>query len=173
MLFWKNVIPTFQILESPWQLALLTTITPMIFVDTSNLCAHPTFPQKIVKLIYNLYSNEASGYDDISPFTLKTAVYIISLPFSIILNLCASNGVFPNELEVAKVIPVYRSGCPNEFGNNRPISLSSIAKNFERVILNRMVSFLERNNLIISTQFGFHYKHSTIQPILYLITESY
>ena len=36
-----------------------------------------------------------------------------------------------------------------------------------------MVSFLERNNSIISTQFGFRHKHSTIHPILDLITESY
>ena len=75
---------------------------------------------------------------------------------------------------MAKVILVYKSSCPNESGNYRPISLlSSIAKIFERVILNRMVSFLERNNLIISTQFGFCHKHPTIHPILDLITESY
>ena len=75
---------------------------------------------------------------------------------------------------MAKVIPIYKSGCPNEPGNYRPISLlSCIAKIFERVIFNRMVSFLERNTLIISTQFGFRYKHSTVHPILDLITESY
>ena len=141
---------------------------------SSYIYLHPTSPQEITKLLYNLDSNKASGYDDISPFILKTAIHIISLPLSIILNLCISNGVFPNNLKVAKVIPVYKYGCPNEPGNYRPISLlSSIAKIFERVILNRMVSFLERNNLIISTQFGFCHKHSTIHPILDLITESY
>ena len=51
--------------------------------------------------------------------------------------------------------------------------LSTISKIFERLILNRLVSFLERNNLIIATQFGFRHKHSTILPILDLITESY
>ena len=144
--------------------------------SSSSIYLHPTSPQEIIKLIYNLDSNKASGYDDISPFILKTAVHIIPLPLSIILNLCISNGVFPNNLKVAKVIPVYKSGCPNEPGNYRPISLLSsrpIAKIFERVILNRMVSFLERNNFIISTQFGFRHKHSTIYPILDLITESY
>ena len=141
---------------------------------SSSIYLHPTSPQEITKLIYNLDSNKASGYDDISPFILKTAVHIISLPLSIILNLCISNGVFFNNLKVAKVIPVYKFGCPNEPGNYRPISLlSSIAKIFERVILNRMVSFLERNTSITSTQFGFRHKHSTIHHILDLITESY
>ena len=141
---------------------------------SSSIYLYPTSPQEITKLIYNLDSNKASGYDDISPFILKTAVHIISLPLSIILNLCISNGVFPNNLKVAKVIPVYESGYLNETGNYRSISLlSSVAKIFERVILNRMVSLLERNNLIISTQFEFRRKHSTIHPILDLITESY
>ena len=146
----------------------------MIFIHTLNLHTLPLFIsirrplRKSPKLIYNLDSNKASGYDDISPFILKTAVHIISLPLSIILNLCISNRVFPNNLKVAKVIPVYKSGCPNEPGNYRPISfLSSIAKIFERVILIRMVSFLKRNNLFISTQFGFRHKHSTIHPILF------
>ena len=58
--------------------------------------------------------------------------------------------------------------------NYRPISLlSSLSKIFERVILNRLVSFLERNSLIIPTQFGFRHNHSTIHSILDIITESY
>ena len=44
--------------------------------------------------IYDLHLNKASGYDDISPFILKTAAHIISLPLSIILNQCISYGVF-------------------------------------------------------------------------------
>ena len=58
--------------------------------------------------------------------------------------------------------------------NYRPISLlSSLSKIFERVILNRLVSFLEQNSLIIPTQFGFRHNRSTIHSILDIITESY
>ena len=35
------------------------------------------------------------------------------------------------------------------------------------------MSFLERNNLIIPSQFGLRHKHSTIHPILDLLTECY
>ena len=41
------------------------------------------------------------------------------------------------------------------------------------MILNRLVSCLERNGLIIPTQFGFRHNHSTIHSILDIITESY
>ena len=115
--------------------------------------------------------NKACGYDDISPFLLKTAAHVIAYSLSIILNHCISQGVFPNQLKVAKVIPVYKSGPSNDLQNYRPISpLSSLSKIFEKVIQRRLVSFLERHNLIIPSQFGFRHKHSTIHPILDLLS---
>ena len=115
--------------------------------------------------------NKACGYDDISPFLLKTAAHVIAYSLSIILNHCISLGVFPNQLKVAKVIPVYKSGPSNDLQNYRPISLlSSLSKIFEKVIQRRLVSFLERHNLIIPSQFGFRHKHSTIHPILDLLS---
>ena len=90
------------------------------------------------------------------------------------LNHSMSLGIFPNQLKIAKVVPVYKSGSPEDLRNYRPISLlSTISKIFERVILNRLISFLEKNNLIIATQFGFRHKHSTIHLMIDLITESY
>ena len=66
------------------------------------------------------------------------------------------------------------SGPSVDIQNYRPISFfSSLCKIFERVILNRLVTFLERNSLIIPAQFGFRLNNSTIHPILDIITESY
>ena len=85
-----------------------------------------------------------------------------------------SFAVFSNQLKIAKVVPVFKSGPPKDLQNYRPISLlSTVSKIFERVIVNRLVSFLERNNLMIATQFNFRHKHSTIHSMLGLITESY
>ena len=53
---------------------------------SSSIYFHLTSPQEIIKLTYNLHLNKASGYGDISPFILKTAAHIISLPLSIILH---------------------------------------------------------------------------------------
>ena len=56
--FWKNLIPTFQILDSPWQLALLTTVISMIFIHTSNLRALPLFisTQRPLRKSLNLFT---------------------------------------------------------------------------------------------------------------------
>ena len=135
---------------------------------------YPTSPQEIIKLINKLKLNKACGYDDISSFILKIAAQVLALPLSIMINHCITLGTFPTRLKLAKVIPVYKSGPSVDIQNYRPISLlSSLSKIFERVILNRLVSFLERNSLIIPTQFGFRHNHSTIHSILDIITESY
>ena len=132
----------------------------------SSVYLYPTSPQEILTLRNNLNLRKASGYDDISPFILITAAHIIALPLSILLNHCMSFGVFPNQLKKAKVVPVYKSGPPEELRNYRPISLLlTISKLFVRVILNTLVSFLEKNNLITATQFGF--RHNTLLSILY------
>ena len=66
---------------------------------------------------------------------------------------------------------MYKNGDSDQLGNYRPISLStSLSKIFERIIFNRTTSFLKRNNAITPTQFGFRHNHSTLHPILDLIT---
>ena len=45
-----------------------------------------TSPQEVINLINSLKSNKAGGHDDILRYFLKISGYIITLPFSLILN---------------------------------------------------------------------------------------
>ena len=92
----------------------------------SSVYLYPTSPQEIIRIINSFHLNKACGYDDISPFLLKTAAHVIAYPLSIILNHCISLGVFPNQLKVAKVIPVYKSGPLNDLQNLTLTSLVSL-----------------------------------------------
>ena len=63
--------------------------------------------------------------------------------------------LFFQQIKIGKVIPLYLTGPTNQLGNYRPTSLlPSMSKNFERVILNRLVSFFQCNEILIQTQFG-------------------
>ena len=107
-------------------------------------------------MISKLKINRANGHNDIMPFFLKISANIIVHPLSAILNQCIAFGYFSNNLKIAKVIPVYKTGPTNQPGNYRPISLlSSTSKIFERLILNKLISFFQRNKILIPTQFGF------------------
>ena len=127
-----------------------------------------------MNIISKLKINKANGHDDILPLFLKISANIIAHSLSAILNQCIAFGYFPTKLKIAKVIPVYKAGPTNQPGNYQPISLlPSMSKNFEHLILNRLISFFQRNKILIPTQFGFRHNHSTLYPILDMIIECY
>ncbi|KAJ0177049.1 hypothetical protein K1T71_007058 [Dendrolimus kikuchii] len=60
------------------------------------------------------------------------------------------------------IVPVHKSGDKSRVNNYRPISiLSSLSKVIERLINNRLIQYLEYNNLISTHQFGFRSGKST------------
>ena len=80
------------------------------------------------------------------------------------------SGVFPDDLKIAKVIPLYKSGDSSLFTNYRPISLlPAFSKVFERLIYNRLHSFFEKYNILFTSQYGFRKQSSTEHATLELI----
>ena len=68
---------------------------------------------------------------------------------------------------MAKVIPIFKGGNDEILGNWRPISITlCIAKVIERIVKKRLVSFLEKHDLLCKNQFGYRAKHSTTHAIL-------
>ena len=91
----------------------------------------------------------------------------ISIPLSILINQSFSLGVFPDNLKVAKVIPVHKKGSKLDLTNYRPISLlSNIDKIFENFLYIRVQGFLDKNNVLYSQQYGFRKNYSTTQTLL-------
>jgi hypothetical protein len=57
--------------------------------------------------------------------------------------------------------------------NYRPISLlSCFSKILEKIVANRVMNYLNWNNIISNNQFGFRKKHSTSQPLLHFLNET-
>ena len=72
------------------------------------------------------------------------------------MNLSLSSGIFPEELKIAWVIPLFKSGDAMLFCNYRPISvLPLFSKILERLMYNRLISFINKHNLLFNFQFGF------------------
>jgi len=53
---------------------------------STSIYLYPTTPHEIIGLINKLKLNKASGYEDISPYFLKIAAYVIASSLSAILN---------------------------------------------------------------------------------------
>jgi hypothetical protein len=74
------------------------------------------------------------------------------------------------QLKIAKVIPIFKSGDSSKMDNYRPISLlSNFSKILEKIVANRLTNFLETNNLLSNSQFGFRKNHSTLHPLVHFL----
>ena len=65
----------------------------------------------------------SSGPAVLSSKLLKNIKTEISPILTHVINLSITQGIFPKELKLAKVIPVYKAEDPHIYGNYRPISL--------------------------------------------------
>ena len=87
-----------------------------------------------------------------------------------IFNLSWSSHTFPSIWKASSIIPIHKTGkSTNSSASFRPISLTScVSKLFERMILSRLLYFLETNSILSSCQAGFRPGRSTLDQILYL-----
>jgi hypothetical protein len=65
-------------------------------------------------------------------------------------------------MKLAEIVPLYKAGEHEEFGNYRPISLLiTLSKVLEKLVHSRTSGFLELTNQLVAHQHGFRPGHST------------
>ncbi|XP_065642282.1 uncharacterized protein LOC136073917 [Hydra vulgaris] len=82
-----------------------------------------------------LKTNKSAGLDEINPDVVKAVSDIIEKPLFIIFNLSLRNGIFPDQLKLAKIIPIYKIGDDSIKSNYRPISILSCGRIYPDVII--------------------------------------
>ena len=138
----------------------------------STMYLSPTDTEEVKKLILSLKNKHSCGHDGISSWLLKKIAVPISLPLSIAINKSIESGYVPKSLKLAKIIPIYKAKDEQEFSNYRPISLlPTISKILEKVVHRRVFNFLNNENLLYASQYGFREGHSTIHAITEFMTE--
>ena len=69
---------------------------------------------------------------------------------------------FSEQFKIAIIIPIFKEGNKDDFLNDRPISLlPAISKVFERIIFERVYSYVEKFKLLDDNQFGFRKKRNS------------
>ena len=112
----------------------------------------------------------SSGWDQILPRVVKSTYQNFIVPITHVMNLSIINGVVPNELKVAKVVPIYKSGNRRIINNYRKVSvLPCFSKILEKLMYNRISNFIHKHSLLNEYQFGFRQKRSTNQALIVLL----
>lgn len=137
-------------------------------MNTMYLC--PTTEKEIYQIVRNMKNKKSHGDDEISNYLLKNVIHEIMIPLLDVINCSFKEGVFPDKLKIAKIIPILKKGDVKDPTNYRPVSLiSSFSKLIETLVLKRVVTFLDKNNILIKEQHGFRKNKSTETAIEDLI----
>lgn len=129
---------------------------------TSSIFLHPVDNEEVSAIIKKLKPSASAGFDGISPRVVKRLRYDLVPIFVHLINQIFLSGIYPDIFKIATVVPLHKSGCDKELNNYRPISILTVFnKIVERLIHNRLSSFLKKNRILHERQFGFRRKSGT------------
>ena len=95
-------------------------------------------------------------------FIIKNNLQLILNPLTYLVNLSFSSGTFPSCLKIGKVTPILKKNDPHLLDNYRPITVpSGFSKVLEYSFLDRLLSFINKFNILTEHQHGFRRGKST------------
>ena len=130
----------------------------------------PTTQLEVAKIIKGLSNKTSSGHDQINNIMLKKLSDTISYNLMITFNQSILQGVFPDTMKLGEVIPLYKGRETDQTVNYHPISLlMTMLKVLEKIIYSSVYKFLDKNNILYESQYGFWNKRNCKQAISELL----
>ena len=147
-------------------------VNPLSFIPNNaqtSFFMFPTCDDELLAIVMKMKKGKSSGFDEINCDLLKQICHVIVTPLVHIINLSFASGIFPSELKIAKIIPLFKSGDAQVLSNYRPISiLPSISKIVERLVYNRLYNFISKHDTLYANQYGFRTNHASYMAALNL-----
>lgn len=138
--------------------------------STNEFSFTPVSSDKVEQVINDLTTKPTKDIDGLSTDLLKYVKTELLPSLTDLVNNCLEFNQFPNELKIAKVIPIHKTGKNNVFTNYRPISiLPVISKIVERIMHDQIFDYFTEHNLLYAHQYGFRSGHSTEHASLELV----
>ena len=150
---------------------ILSTTNPLSYVNncTNSIVIPPVTIAEVCQTILSM-KNSSAGCDDFPARVAKQSIVSYIEPLTCLINRSFADGIFPNELKLARIVPIIKSGDCTVLSNYRPISiLTFFAKVFEKLLYKYLLDFFDDNDIFYQHQFGFREKHSTQQAIISLV----
>ena len=129
--------------------------------NKSSIFFNPTDIWEIKQIVTKLPSKNSSGHDNISNILLKEIIDSISHVLCTIFNKSLEHGEFPSIMKLAKVVPLYKGKEHFLETNYRPILLlTTVSKVLEKIVYQRVHTFLQNTGQLYENQYGFRASHS-------------
>ena len=138
--------------------------------DPASLCRMNDFVVTVADVYERLLSlddSSAMGPDGIHPKLLKECAGELAYPLQLIFDKSLQTSCVPVAWLESCVIPLFKAKSRYVSLNYRPVSLTSVCcKTMERVVVAKLVEYLDGNQLLFDGQFGFRRGRSTDDQLL-------
>ena len=145
------------------------------YLDESNkysMYLLETSESEIFDIVQSLDSKTSADHNGVSMAIIKKIIHLIVKPLTHIFNTSFTQGCFPDSMKIARVVPIYKSGDKRMFTNYRPVSLlSQFSKILEKLFDKRLTDFINKYNILCSSQYGFRSGCSTSHALVNLIED--
>ena len=109
------------------------------FHSRSSLKFNSVIEFDVKREILNLSSEKAARKGDIPAEILKNSVNTYLSELTILINNCLKNGVFPDDLKLADITPIFKKEDILNKENHRPVSIMPhLSKVFERILYKKI-----------------------------------
>ena len=143
-----------------------------MFLTQSRLGTLDFNENEILKIIRALNIHKAHGHDDIFIRMIQIWDRTLLKPLIIILQNSVKYSHYPDIWKRTNIIPVHKKGDKQLVKNYRPISLLPIfGKNFEKIIFNKIYSFLLEKKLLNPNQVQSGPSDSSVNQLLAITHE--
>ena len=116
---------------------------------------------EVKEALRSLMPNKSPAYENISSNVVNETSDIFFTSLKYIFNLSLQQEIFPENLKIAKVSPIYKKDEKFLLTNYRAILvLPCFSKLLEYIMYNRLFKYLSENSILYEKQFGFQ----TSQP---------
>ena len=138
--------------------------------NINSMFLNPVSEDEIINIVKSFKPKHSNDNNDLSMYVISKVIKSIVRPLAHIFNVSFLSGLFPDDMKISKIIPLFKNGKKTEFNNYRPISiLPQFSKILEKLFSLRLDSFLAKSNILSDCQYGFRKDISTTHAALELI----
>ena len=138
--------------------------------NINSMFLNPVSEDEIINIVKSFKPKHSNDNNDLSMYVISKVIKSIVRPLAHIFNVSFLSGLFPDDMKISKIIPLFKNGKKTEFNNYRPISiLPQFSKIVEKLFSLRLDSFLAKSNILSDCQYGFRKDISTTHAALELI----
>lgn len=155
---------------------LLKTLDPIPYTlnvpyNNQSMNLLPLTPKELCELAADIKNKHSCGVDEIPTSIIKNSIPEIKMILCYLINNSFKYGIFPTNLKLALIKPIYKKGDTEKMDSFRPISLlPGFSKVFELAMCKRITKFMNDCHLLNNSQHGF-LKGKSTQTALYQFTK--